>query len=310
MKINRRDLFKATLPVGLGLGLAATGPMTLASIVASTQTSTVFERRPIYKSLKFGMVQEPGSILEKFQLLAELGYDGVEVDAPHGPPIEELLAAARQSGLLIHGVVDSTHWKDRASDSDPHVRQRCQHDLITAIETSHALGGSSVLFVPGHGKDGSWEEIQPRIHEVITSVLPLASRLGVRVLIENVWNQLFYDASAPPEQSAQAYADFIDSFQSPWVGAYFDIGNHHKYGQPETWIRTLGSRIVKLDVKDFSRTANQFTGLKSGTIHWPAVRSALDEIGYTGWCTAELGGGNRAYLDQLIKDMNELLPSE
>ena len=306
MTINRRDLLLASVPV-VGLGLLP--GMSLANNLQTATVPTPKPRRPIFKSLKFGMVNVKGSVLEKFQLLSELGFDGVEGDSPGGPPIEEMVAASRQTGLPIHGVVDSTHWKDRASDPSPEVRQRCQNDLLNAIKASHALGGSSVLFVPGHAKDGPWDEIQPRIYEVISSVLPTAAKLGVHVLIENVWNQLFYDSSAPPEQSAQAYAAFIDSFESPWVGAYFDIGNHHKYGQPEAWIRLLGKRIVKLDVKDFSRTTGKFTYLKEGTINWPAVREALDEIGFTGWCTAELGGGDRDYLAQLIADMNELLPN-
>ncbi len=308
MTMNRRDILKAAVPAGLGIAMI---PGLTTSISAATTSAVIATpaRRPIYKSLKWGMVGEGGSVLEKFQMLLELGYDGVELDAPGGPPNEELIAASKQTGLPIHGVVDSTHWNSRASDPDPAVREKCREDLITAVKTSSAIGGSSVLFVPGHGKDGKWDEIKPRIDEVIVPVLPLAAKLGISILIENVWNQLFYDSASGPEQSAQAYADFIDSFNSPWVGAYFDIGNHHKYGQPEAWIRLLGKRIVKLDVKDFSRTENKFASLKKGTINWPAVREALDEIGYTGWCTAEVVGGKRDYLAQLLADMKEILPN-
>ena len=36
--------------------------------------------------------------------------------------------------------------------------------------------------------------------------------------------------------------------------AYFDVGNVVLYGYPQDWIRTLGKRIVKLHIKDFSFT--------------------------------------------------------
>jgi L-ribulose-5-phosphate 3-epimerase len=166
-----------------------------------------------------------------------------------------------------------------------------------------------VLFVPGHGNDGPEDEIIPRSLDVIGQALPTAAKLGIRILIENVWNRMFYDHDSGPEQSAERYAAFIDACQSPWVGAYYDIGNHHKYGQPQEWIRTLGTRIVKLDVKGFSREKNGWTEIGDGTIDWPAVREALDEIGFTGWCTAEVGGGNRERLEDILARMKRVLPN-
>ena len=84
-------------------------------------------------------------------------------------------------------------------------------------------------------------------------VLPLAASLGQMILVENVWNRMGYDHDKGPEQSADRLVQFIDSFRSPWVGMYYDIGNHWKYGQPAEWIRAFAHRCVKLDVKGFSR---------------------------------------------------------
>ncbi len=304
--LNRRTFLSTS-------AIAATSLVTTRHLFSTQPTTlnapTQSRRFPIYKSLKFPMVGEPGTVLQRFQLLAELGFDGVEIDSPDQLSVAELLEASSQTGLPIHGCVDSTHWKMRASDPDPATREKCLEDLLTAIQTSNAVGGSSVLFVPGHAKDGDWETIAPRIHEVISNALPTAAKLGIHILIENVWNQLFYDHTSPPEQSAERYAAFIDSFHSPWVGAYFDIGNHHKYAQPQEWIRQLGSRIVKLDVKGFDRATGKFSPITLGTINWPAVRDALDEIGFTGWCTAELGGGNKDYLAGILNDLHTVLPN-
>ena len=74
-------------------------------------------------------------------------------------------------------------------------------------------------------------------------MIPAAEKAGVRIAIENVWNNLW----VKPE----LHANFVASFQSPWVRAYFDIGNHVKYAPPQDWIRTLGKLLAKCHVKDF-----------------------------------------------------------
>ena len=302
--LTRRAMLRQTA-AGVALGTAAlTG-----SAGAAGPAKQPAKRMPILKSLKFGMIREGGSILDKFKLVQDIGYDGVELNSPGGENKEECLEASLKTGLPIHGVVDTRHWSVRATDPDPAVREKCLQDLLTAIRESHYVGGSSVLLVPGHGKDGPMDVIVPRSLEIIRKALPTAAKHGIRILIENVWNHMFYDHAGKPEQTADAYAAFIDACNSPWVGAYYDIGNHHKYGRPEKWIRTLGARIVKLDVKGFSRDKNNWAPIGEGTIDWPAVRNALDAVGFTGWCTAEVGGGDRKRLEDVLARLNRVLPN-
>jgi len=304
--LSRREMIRRTAGTGLALGA-----VTFSSKYAIAQDveQSPPKRKPIFKSLKFGMIKENLSIFDKFKLVQDIGYDGVELDSPAGQNKKECLEASQKTGLPIHGVVDSRHWTVRATEADPKRRDECLRDLLTAIKESHYCGGSSVLFVPGHGKDGAESEIIPRAIDVIQQVLPSAAKLGVKILIENVWNRMFYDHDGKPEQTAERYATFIDSCNSPWVGAYFDIGNHHKYGQPQDWIRSLGKQIVKVDVKGFNRNTNDWSAIGDGTIDWPAVRVALDRIGFTGWCTAEVGGGDRKRLVDILSRLNRVLPN-
>ena len=135
---------------------------------------------------------------------------------------------------------------------------------MTAIKDTNAFGGSSVLLVPGRvsGKDETHDHVWDRSIAEIRKVLPLASRLGVHVLIENVWNGF----CEQPEQ----LRDYIDAINSPWVGVYFDIGNHQKFAASEKWVRVLVNRIVKLDVKDWGKKAG-FCKLGDGDVDWSAV---------------------------------------
>ena len=201
----------------------------------------------IYKSVKWRMVNVKGTILEKFQLQRELGFDGVELVSPWKLDRGEVIEASRKTGMPVHGVVDMVHWNDRLSSPDESVRGWGLAALRQALRDAHFFGGSSVLLVPGKvtGNDENHDHVWRRSVVEIRKVLPLASRLGVRILIENVWNGF----CETPEQ----FRDYVDEIDSPWVGIYFDIGNVRKLGPSEEWIRVLGSRIVKLDVERLGR---------------------------------------------------------
>jgi hexulose-6-phosphate isomerase len=247
--------------------------------------------------------------VEKFRLLRDMGYDGIELNSPGGEDKEEALRASREVGLPIHGVVDSIHWQDRLSDPDAEVRARGLRGLLTAIEETRYVGGATVLLVPGRNADPETENQQhvwDRSIEAIRTALPLAAKNGVRILIENVWNGFLYDHEGSADQSADRLAAYIDAINSPWVGVYFDIGNHRKYGRPEEWIRTLGSRIVKLDVKDWGRE-NGWAKIGDGDVDWKQVRAALADIGFSGWATAEVNGGDRERIQEIAERMNEAL---
>ena len=273
-------------------------------------TSAPGSNKPrIYTSIKMGMFKEKIPLVEKFRLLKEMGFDGIELNSPGGVDKLEARDASRVVGLPIHGAVDSIHWGTRLSDADPATRQRAVDGLTTAITETHFVGGNAVLLVPGKVTDQdneNQEQVWERSIEGIRKVLPLASRLGVRVLIENVWNGFCYIHDGPADQTAEELARYIDAIDSPWVGVYFDIGNHQKYGRPAEWIRTLGRRIVKLDVKDWGK-AGGFCKIGDGDVDWTAVREALREIRFTGWATAEVGGGDRHRMAEIRKRMDRVL---
>jgi hexulose-6-phosphate isomerase len=180
--------------------------------------------------------------------------------------------------------------------------------LQTALRDSKAYGGTTVLLVVGVvNKEISYADAYKRTQEEIRKVLPLAAELQIKIAFENVWNMFLL--------SPLEFAKYIDDFESPWVGAYFDIGNVVNYGWPEQWIRTLGKRIAKLDVKEYSRKLRDEKGpyagfqaeLGEGDCDWPAVLKALDDIGYTGWGTAEVKGGDRARLLEVSQRMDRVL---
>lgn len=304
--LDRRSFLKsATLAAGATIGATWAGA---ASATGAATPAASAGRPTIFKSVKWGMINEPNlSVEEKFKLLQDLGFDGAELDSPGGVNKQEAIAASQKTGLPIHGVVDSTHWGDRLSDPKAEVREKGLRDLLTAIRDSHACGGSAVLLVAGHGQDGTHEEVAARSLEQIQKAQPLAAKLGIRILIENVWNHFCYQHDGPGDQSADQLIAFIDAARSPWVGSYFDIGNHRKYATPSKWIRQLGHRVVKLDVKDFNHETNKWAEIGEGTVDWDNVRAELGRLNYCGWATAEVGGGDRKRLATIKAQMDRVL---
>ena len=260
-------------------------------------------KRPIFKTLKIGMVGTGGTLTDKFKAAKAAGFDGIEMNSP-GMNISETKSAIAESGLPVDGTVCSTHWNIRHTSADAGQRAQALKDLKTALRDTHAVGGNTALLVVGHGDDGSEEEIWERSIENIRKAIPLAAELGVFIAIENVWNKFMYDHGGDHQQSAAKYVQYVDELNSAWVGMQFDIGNHWKYGSMGDWIRQLGKRIVKLDLKGFSRKGDTFTKIGEGDLDWADVRKALDEINFAGWAAAEVGGGNAKRLREVSDNMD------
>ena len=250
------------------------------------------------------------SVQQKFKLIREAGFTGVETMSAMDQ--SEVLAARDATGLQIPSVVIATHWLKPLSDPNPSTRQIGLEGLKQGLRDAKAYGASSVLLVPGTvTKDVSYVDAFTRCTAEIRKALPLAEELGVVIAIENVWNQFLL--------SPREAVEFVDAFQSPFLKWHFDVGNVVTYGWPEQWIRMLGSRIVKIHVKEYSRklrdTHGPFAGFKvdllEGDNDWAATMASLDAVGYSGWLIAEQwrpeGLTDAEYLGGLSTKMDSLL---
>ena len=286
----------------LGLLLMSSGSVHAASEPPASPT--------MKKAVKIEMVKEGGTLEEKFRLLRSLGYDGVELPSPNAWSVEEVVAASKATGLPVHGVVCSEHWKSPLNDSNPEVRAKCVAAIREAIADAKAYGASSVLVVPAVvGKNRSYEDAWRLSRAELLKVIPDAEAAGIDIAFENVWNNFLL--------SPREAAEYVDSFESDRVGWYLDVGNLVAYGWPEQWIRVLGPRVMKVDVKEYSRSKLDKEGrwagfdvlLLEGDCDWPAVMTALREIEFDGWMTAEIGGGDRAWLTDVATRMDRIRES-
>ena len=264
---------------------------------------------PIHKAVEYSMLPEKATIPERFQMARDAGFERVECPTtPNQAEADAMKKAAEKAGIKIHSVMNMAHWKYPLSSPDPAIVKKSLDGARASLRNAHFWGADTVLIVPAVvDPKTSYRDAYTRSQKSIRQLLPLAQELRVIIAIEEVWNKFLL---SPIE-----FAHYIDEFQTPWVRAYFDVGNVKLYGYPQDWIRTLGNRIVKLHIKDFSfrrdpgkeRLVADFAPLLEGDIDWPDVYLALKEIGFHGTATTELPPGDEAYLKEVYKRLTMIL---
>lgn len=287
--------------------MAATALSFGVSEAFSAGTSPMAPPPFVKKSLKWGMIKEDLSILDKFKLLKDIGFDGVELDSPNDLPMKEILNARDKTGLELPGTVNSFHWKSPLSDKDPAKRKATFDSMVQALRDTKAYGGTTVLLVPGVvNAETSYQEAWDRSIAEVKKLIPYAEETGIKIAFENVWNNFILS----PIEAAR----YVDEFNHPLIGWYFDVGNILRYGWPAHWIEVLGKRIFKIDIKEYSLKKMNEEGLwkgfgvelLEGDCNWPAVNAALQKVGYSGWYSAEVPGGDRKRLAVIKQKMDEI----
>ena len=259
--------------------------------------------RDVWNAVKITMVPRQLSLEDRFLMARDAGFDGVSLLYPaEGLNPKVAMNASSRSGLPVHNVNNSRHWTTRLSAPDESVRRQSRESVEDTIRFASDVGASSILLVVGKVTDPAHEnhdQVWSRSSENIRKMIPLAARLGVRILCENVGNGFC--------ETPESWAAFLDQFNSPWVGAFYDLGNHHSKGGADRWIRVLRSRIVKVDLKGHSSVLGKNCNLFDGDIPWETVRKELSQIGFAGWATAEVKGGDLPRLKEVVRRMNRAM---
>lgn len=303
---------------------------TSAAATAALTLSGSLRAAPAAPAMQKALIGAPNEATLK--AWKDAGFDGFECNRWDTTPeeAEKLRKLADSCGMKIHSVLRGWTNFNKADVVDRDVAS-----VETALRATRAYGGNALLLVPcrigGMAMPEAWEfqiEFDPatghltRVAEgdnaryaeyiaahneatdasrkAVERLIPEAERTGVVIALENVWNNLWV--------KPDLFANFVNSFGSPWVQAYFDIGNHVKYAPPEQWIAALGKRIVRCHVKDFKLNPDghggQFVNIRDGSVNWPVVHQALADVGYAGWMTIEGGDLSPAEhsqrLDQII----------
>jgi len=307
MKVSRRGFLSLLAASGFAGGIPAGGQ---AADVRKKPFSTVLDKALI------AMIADDNTC----ERIAKAGFPGVEL-RQKGVSVTQALEGRRTAekhGIRIHSLMGGGA---DFNNPDPEARRQSIVTMKQRLQVAAAYGASTMLLVPcrvdgvapkpsqfkiefdprtlrvtavveGDNKPfAAYIEAQNKAtdltRDAVNQIIPTAAREGVIIALENVWNNLW----VTPDFAAA----FVRSFDSPWVKAYFDLGNHVRYTPVEQWLRTLGSSIVKMHIKDFKidrtkKNDGDFVPIGKGSIDWKSVRGVIDEIGYNGWVTIEENG--------------------
>jgi L-ribulose-5-phosphate 3-epimerase len=273
------------------------------SALALAAVPAVPGRLPIFTSVEYSMLPDTVDVPNRFQMAKEAGFERIECPTTRDPAeARKMKDAAAAAGIEIHSVMNMDHWKYPLSSSDPVVVEKSLDGARVSLQNAKLWGADTVLIVPAVvNAETSYRDAYKRSQQNIRKLIPLAEELRVVVAIEEVWNKFLL--------SPLEFAKYIDEFESPWIRSYFDVGNVVLYGYPQDWIRTLGPRIAKLHIKDFSwrKLVAKWVPLGEGDIDWHAIYAALRDIGYKGTATVELPAGDPAYLKEVNRRLNAIL---
>src|SRR5712671_6073610 len=301
---SRREFLKSTVTTACSAGLSVCGfADLLAASPAPSGTLAPSATLPIKKGVLLDMLPAKLSIADRMKMAREVGFEVMQAPTtPDEHQADEIKKAADGANIRIDSVMNMDHWKYPLSSSDPAVVEKSLAGMRTSLHNAKLWGSDVVLLVPAVlDPQTSYRDAWTRSQKEIHKLLPLAEELKVVIAIEEVWNRFLL---SPLEM-----AKYIDEFQSPWVKAWFDVGNVLLYGYPQDWIRTLDKRIVKVHLKDFKRNKDSYAwvNLGEGDVDWAAVREAFAAIHYTGSATVELERGNEAYLRDVSQRVDRLL---
>ncbi|MGN0001829.1 MAG: sugar phosphate isomerase/epimerase family protein [Sphingobacterium composti] len=297
--------------------IAATSSLFASTLIADNLSYSVQNtalkpnqnKLKLKKGISYYMIKEDLSVLDKFKLVKDLGYHGIEVNSPGALDIKELLRARDTTGLEILGTVNKDHWSKPLSSPEETVQKEIITSIAQSIEETKQLGGNTVLVVPGVVNSSVSYEVAYQIAQKnIRKLIPYAEKHKIKIALENVWNNFIL---SPVEAKR-----FVDEINHPLVGWYFDVGNVLRYGWPEHWIESLGKRIFNVHIKEFSRKVMNEQGLSKGfgvpltegDVDWKVVMQALKMINYTGeWLVLELNSGDRNQLNDYSSRLDKII---
>ena len=225
------------------------------------------------------------------------GFDAIEFNldgkpSPHAFTLDstdEEIIAVRElmeaAGIAAVSVSSSMHggiW----GTSDPATVEYSKTVLAKQLRIASLLGAGAILLVPGGMRDGITLK-QSRANSVknLKAVEPMIRDSGIKVGLENVWNGFFL--------SPYDMTGFLDELDSDCFGLYFDLGNMVAFSDSAFWCEIVGSRSVRIHVKDYKRkgginSGGTWVNLLRGDLDFPRAMAALKASGFDGYLTAEV----------------------
>ena len=238
------------------------------------------------------------TLTESIEKIAALGFSGVEImcDQPHLYPPEyrqeDLLALKKELdrlGLTVTNLnsftlfaVGDTYLPSWIEPEKERRDMRIAHTLA-CLEIASVLECANISIPPGGPLMGmARDEAMGLFYNGLETVIPVAERLGVRLLVEPEPDLMI--------ERTSEFLDFIKDMQSSIVGINFDIGHFFCAGEdPARAFEKLHEWVGHVHIEDIGKSRiHQHLVAGDGAIDLEDVLTTMAKLRYSGDVSLEL----------------------
>jgi len=263
--------------------------------------------------LSTGALQDVHGTVDMLPFIKACGFDAVDISLEQGDVMkvyqgsddefESFFDRIRRKADEVGLVISQTHGRCATFSMDPEFAKQRREWIEKDYRATQILGCKYCVqheinvfrVFNSAGRVLSTEEMQDLNYRVYSDFLQLAKQYDVVSCMETFGGRLetdygrHLDTFGNPQELIKAY----DRLKCDNLGLCFDCGHTNcgvNEGFPEVAdvIHLLGDKINLLHLHDNNGLADEHRPPKVGTIDWPALFEALEDIHYTGVFNYEL----------------------
>ncbi|MBQ3274286.1 MAG: sugar phosphate isomerase/epimerase [Christensenellaceae bacterium] len=225
-------------------------------------------------------------VVRHFEKAKKFGFDIFEVAVEnYGYDVDATIKAAKETGIELKTVCGAFGPTRDCSSDDPEYRKGGIKYTKYLVDIISEFGGEAVVgpIYSAVGKTGMWTDEEKEQHwawavESIKELADYAAAKGIKLGIEPL-NRFETNLINTTEQCSK----LIERIDKDNVGYLLDSFhmNIEESSIPDA-IRLAGDKII-----DFHTCANNRGTPGEDNFNWPAIKQAIDDVGYDGYCVIE-----------------------
>ena len=211
------------------------------------------------------------AILARQQVQPEIAFKAGDLDSLVREQVHAVARELQHQGL---GCTIHAPFMDLNPGAlDPLVQEATRRRFHQTMDCVEILGARLVVFHPGYDRWRYGGQAQPWIDANLRfwpELIRRAEDLGCVMALENIF-----------EETPDTLSTLLQTIDSPFLGACFDIGHWHLFGETDldSWLQALGDHLCHLHLHDNHGSQDDHLALGKGKIDFPAFFDALSSSG-------------------------------
>jgi len=247
-------------------------------------------------TMEIGFTAGPRPVEEYFKFAADSGFKRLDLgcSAPDNFPhtfSDERIKAVKAQGKRW-GIKYGLHTASYVNTAEimPDVREASERHLLNYINLSKRIGAEYCVIHCGYHFSQFSETVMESLFKTFTAATELAEELRLPLVIENM-NRVHPDSEIVYlGVTVDELRLVFEAVPSKMLGLALDVAHANLLpGGTQSWIDAFPDKIFHLHLSDNDGVLDRHLPIGDGSIDFGAVFSQLDEIGFKGTATLEVG---------------------